>query len=412
MKEYADYFYNLGLNVTCITNEKTVFSANSKRYKRPSHQYDNLFSTRQKKETLDSYDWNNAIGIGTLSGELSKVNEKLAVLDFDLTPLDDIDSILVILGLPLNYEWVVSTGSKMGFHIYILLSKYYLIYKLNQETLSYQQTQHADRPIHFNRVEILLKSHVVLPPSLHASTFCYEFLNCDLPTRLPLKVNQDNFLYFIEECCDGRPKRVLSEAYFSVPNLRQLQVQINNAHQDAIYDFVDKMIIDIETDGLAKNGVYPRILQIAWYCLDKYNNIIKKEVFAIRNSDLTQNNAYHINGLSISKLNKVGYELNEVFRHLNQYLKHAVEVICYNKEFDLHILNYYMSKSNIYNTFDIDDSICLMELVAELTLDGGYIKLEEAYKEYVYPVFECPDHIAESDVYKTYELYMALKEYY
>ena len=186
MKEYADYYYNLGLNVTCLTNKKTVFSANSKRYKRPSHQYENLFSTRQNKNTLDSYDWESAIGLGTLSGDFSEVNGKLVVLDFDLTALDDIESILLMLGLPLNYEWVVSTGSKMGFHIYIILPPGALIYSLKQDVLSYKKTQRGHPDVSFNRVEILLKSHVVLPPSLHASTFCYEFLNCELPTKLPI----------------------------------------------------------------------------------------------------------------------------------------------------------------------------------------------------------------------------------
>lgn len=409
MKEYADYYYNLGLNVTCLTNKKTVFSANSKRYKRPSHQYENLFSTRQNKNTLDSYDWESAIGLGTLSGDFSEVNGKLVVLDFDLTALDDIESILLMLGLPLNYEWVVSTGSKMGFHIYIILPPGALIYSLKQDVLSYKKTQRGHPDVSFNRVEILLKSHVVLPPSLHASTFCYEFLNCELPTKLPLRVREDDFLDFIDECCDGIPVQVLSEVRISAPNLSQLQVQINNAHQNNIYNFVKTIIIDIETDGLVQNEIYPRILQIAWYCLDMSGNIIKKEVFAIRNSDLEQNNAFHINGLSISKLNKVGYELEEVFMHLNQYLKCAPLVICYNKKFDLSILNHYMSMSRINKIFDIDNSICLMEIVAEELSVDGYIKLEDAYKEFVSNPFpECPNHIAESDVYKIYEIFRAL----
>lgn len=410
MKEYADYYYSLGFNVTCITNEKTVYSANSKRYKRPSHQYDTLFSRRQDKEIMDSYDWDNAIGIGTLCGEFSENRHKLVVLDFDLTPLNRIDAVLNILGLPLNYEWVVSTGSKMGFHIYILLSRYNLVYRLNQKVLSYEKTQLDELYIDFKRVEILLESHVVLPPSLHASTFCYEFVNCDLPTKIPLLVNEDNFYFFIEECCDGIPKRVLSEAVFSAPNLNQIQAQINNVHQDAIHNFVDKLIIDIETDGLVQNGVHPRILQIAWYCLDKFNNIIKKEVFAIKNCELTQNNAHHINSLSIDKLNKVGYELDEVFMHLNQYLKYTNEVICYNKEFDLNILNHYLYKSSLNKMFNIENSICLMTEVAKYTLNGDFIKLEDAYKKYVSEDSEYPNHIAESDVYKTYELYLALKE--
>jgi hypothetical protein len=51
-----------------------------------------------------------------------------------------------------------------------------------------------------------------------------------------------------------------------------------------------------------------------------------------------------------------------------------------------------------------------MAQVAKYTLNGDFIKLEDAYKKYVSEDSEYPNHIAESDVYKTYELYLALKE--
>ena len=414
MKDYADYYYSLGLNVTCNTNKKTIFNANSKRYKRPSHRYDNLFFSRQTKKILNSYDWENAIGLGTLCGQVFE-NEygkefKLVVLDFDLTSLGIIEDVLKILGLPIDYEWVVSTGSKMGFHIYLLLSKYNLIYQLKQDVVSYEKTKLGQPPIDFERVEIMLKSHVVLPPSVHASTYSYDFVNTDLPVNIPLIVEEDNFYSFIDNCCDGIDRQVLSAVYFSVPNLNATQKEINKIQNNAIHKFVDKIIIDIETNGLINNGKIPKVLQIAWYCLDKYDIIIKKEVFSIKNTGLEKNDAFHINQLSVDLLYYVGYELNEVFKHLNQYTKFVKHVICYNKEFDLTILNHYLSNSPINKKFNITASICLMTEVAKNTLTGNYIKLEDACKKYGIKTYEFPSHIAESDVYKTYKLYLALKK--
>jgi hypothetical protein len=408
----------LGFNVSCITNKKTVYSANSKRYKRPSHKFEHLFFERQCKSELDQYDWGNSTGLGTFCGQKFNKNGRdysLIVLDFDNEELYKCNKILKILGLPSNYEWVVASGSKLGFHIYVLLESYNSIFLLAEKNdlkaLLYDSIPYAtatgEKIAEFKSVEILIESHIVLPPSIHASTFEYEFIHCDLPLGLPEVLNENRFGFFIDEYLLGNPRQVLSGVYISEP----FREQVSKDNFNLVLSKTNKIILDIETDGLIEHDNFPNILQIAWYCLDNQDRIIKKEVFSIDNKELKLNKSFNINKLSINILNKIGCELIEALRHLNQYLLITNNIYCYNKEFDLNILNYYLKMNKSYEIIDLNRATCLMNLFLDKLKMKNFIKLEDAYNIlYPYNKYDFPCHNAESDVYKTYLLYLGLKQ--
>lgn len=406
-KEYANYYHQLGLNVTCISNKKTIYNANSKRYKSPCHSTNHLLVQRQDANELQSYDWDNAIGVGTMAGQkiiLNGKEYKLVVLDFDGIESSELENVLRVLRLPKNYEWVISTGSKLGFHIIILLNSDNVLYNAKKDIIASMQRMLGEPSVYFDRLEILLKSHVVLPPSIHGSTFSYDFYYCDLPQSMPKILDCDDMYFFLDECCHSQPTQVLSGVYLPLPYEERSLVQQNSVQLENI----KALVLDIETDGLIQNNSYPNILQIAWYCLDTNNDILKKEAFSIK-TNLSENKAFSINKLDIDKLNFIGYDLEEVFKWLSVYLRYCNIGICYNKKFDLSILNHYLIKLGYSNTFNIEKSICLLEQYAISFNDSEFVNLETAYSNL------CSNssgitksHNAEIDVYKTNKLYCAM----
>ena len=407
-KEYAEYYYRLGLNMTCITNTKNPFNANSKRYKSPSHSTIELYKNRQTYDELLSYSWDDSIGVGTLCGTKFSDGTKeydLIVLDFDGISLSQLEVVVKFLRLPSNYEWVVQTGSKLGYHIYFFI-KNDLFHYTDKLVLSYRKTQLGEPPIYFERCEVLLNCHCVLPPSFHASTFNYSFIYCELPNSLPDIVDEDRLIAFLADACDNRDYPILSQVYFPAPYNFKNENFNNLCQVDIRFEEIKSIVLDIETDGLIENNNYPNILQIAWYCLDKWNNIIKTEVFAIKNI-VKLNAAYNINNLDIDTLNKVGYEFEDVLKCLYKYLKFSTKAICYNKTFDLNVINYYLKKNGYDIKFDIEESYCVMENYAQNKKLERYISLENAYEKSIYHKINV-SHNAETDVFKTYQLYRYL----
>jgi hypothetical protein len=409
-KEYAEYYFGLGFNVTCITNKKTPYNANSKRYKAPSNATSEFFERRQTYSELLSYSWENSIGVGTMCGQIFIENGRkfyLTVLDFDGISLSALEDVLEILNLPADYEWVVRTGSQLGFHIYFL-SQYSLIHHSKMNVISYENRMLGEPIVYFDRVEVLIKNHSVLPPSLHASTFKYNFINCELPRKKPQIIYEDTLLSFIVEACHSEPVMILSDVYSPMPYTDKKTITDDFGNPLIPYDDIASIVIDIETDGLITNNIYPNILQIAFYCLDKWNNIIKKEFFAISNSNKDFiNPAYEINKLDIMTLNAVGYELSDALKYIYQYLKYCTKAICYNKLFDLSILNYYLNQHGYTRKFDIENSFCVMENYSIFKNNSDYVKLEIAFHEFI-SKRNIISHNAEIDVYKTYLIYRKL----
>ena len=70
---HANYFYNFGFNVTCITGARTEFNIDDNTLlKAPSHEWKHFENTRQSIDTLKSYDWNKAVGLCCLQTEMNR----------------------------------------------------------------------------------------------------------------------------------------------------------------------------------------------------------------------------------------------------------------------------------------------------------------------------------------------------
>ncbi len=178
----ANYYFNLGLNVTCIgdtINEHNYYCKNI--LKSPNHIWKHLFAVKQRETEFKSYDWEKATGVGSVTGY-----NDLRVIDIDgCSDYKLLHEILGILNLPTNYEWVTISGSNNGFHIYINCRKFSYLGD-NQVVTTFPAKPEYEKQ--FEKIEILWNTHIVLPPSLHKSGNNYHFLNCEKPLSLPLLV--------------------------------------------------------------------------------------------------------------------------------------------------------------------------------------------------------------------------------
>ncbi len=190
--QYAKFYHSLGFNVTCINKYETEHNKNEKNLiKSPSHKWDHFYSERQTLEELLSYDWKTSIGVGVALGSfesnelLLAEQEKIRAFDIDgCVSSSVVKDLLKILGLPKDYEWVVESGSKKGYHI-IVKSRNELggFYTRNNSVGAY--ISNDDYKDKFEKIEFRWNNHLVLPPSKHLSDNDYRFVSGLLPTKEP-----------------------------------------------------------------------------------------------------------------------------------------------------------------------------------------------------------------------------------
>ena len=149
------YHSRFKFNITHLNEENSRFTQNRLSsaihnpdpMKTPDHPWEHYIYRRQTEEELSLLNWGWARGLGTAIGF-----NKLRVIDVDNCAFSDeikditdetIKRFLMRLGLPSNYEWVIESGSKKGFHILFYAEDYNelfnsKIYKSsNQESIPY-----------------------------------------------------------------------------------------------------------------------------------------------------------------------------------------------------------------------------------------------------------------------------------
>jgi demethylmenaquinone methyltransferase/2-methoxy-6-polyprenyl-1,4-benzoquinol methylase len=148
-------------------------------FKSSANKRDNFDVIRQNYNDVEGFNWLEAKGIGTVTGLNS-----LRALDFDnCYDIEFIKYILSILELPLDYEWVVNTGSKKGFHI-IFYSDILFEFPCYKTRIRYFEPN-KEYLTKFKKLDLIWKNHLILPPSLHHSGNKYEFAFTDCPLEKP-----------------------------------------------------------------------------------------------------------------------------------------------------------------------------------------------------------------------------------
>ena len=123
---------------------------------------------------IDSLGWNSTTnGIGAISGI-----KKLRCLDFDsVTNFEIVKKFVVGFGLPIEYVWVVKSGSGKGYHIWFYCDDDSYLFQILGGEKAYHKLQLEETGL-CDHIELRWKNcPTVLPPSFHPSGERYEFIN-------------------------------------------------------------------------------------------------------------------------------------------------------------------------------------------------------------------------------------------
>lgn len=361
-KVLANHLYKLGLNITCITNYITEFNFyDANILKGPYHKFDHLKEKRQSEKELNNYDWENSVGIGTMAGY-----ENLRVLDIDgCSNYEFIEDILVVLGLPKHYEWVVRTGSLDGFHIYFYSD---LNEKLIKDQVATSYPPNLDNTSLFEKIELLWKTHIVLPNSLHRSGSKYSFVNCKFPKTKPKFLKIDKFK-IIETLFLNISQIEKKKVYYSLSKAIHRNINLPNNLQLINLSSLNKKLIflfDIETDGLIEKDNIPNTIQVSWMVMDVEGVVYKKTTELINCNFNDKSDAFKINKINPEIIRKIGREPVEVYQELTYDLKYCNIISSHNLKFDLTVLTKEFENYNIEFEFNNIDKFCTMEFGMEL----------------------------------------------
>lgn len=397
-KLLARHLYKLGLNITCITNyitEYNFYDANI--LKGPYHNWHHLKFERQSLQEIENYDWENAVGIGTIAGF-----ENLHILDIDgCSNYEFIEDILIILGLPKNYQWVVKTGSLDGYHIYFLSD---LIEELEEDQVASSYPPNLDNIALFEKIELLWSTHVVLPNSLHKSGSKYSFTNCKFPLDKPKFININKFK-IIESLFLNISEIERKKVYYSLSKEKHRNIKIPNSINLLDLSKIEGnlfFLFDIETDGLIKNGKLPNIVQISWLIMDTQGIVYKKNTELVNSSFDEYSESFKINKLDPLIVKKIGKKPSDVYQEMVYDLKHCKIISAHNLNFDLSILSSDFNKYNIDFNLNSLTKFCTMDygtilLTNKLNPEPKFPKLTELF-EHLFNHNVKQFHNANSDV--------------
>jgi DNA polymerase III epsilon subunit-like protein len=366
LKMHALHFHSLGLNMSCISNKKNQFNfLENDVLKAPSHTWKHLETSRQELTELNSYDWENATGLGIILG-----HNNIMALDIDccISP-EFISFVCAILELPENYPWIYQSGSRLGYHIVF----YCDLNEMNQDRLdfilqnlfstrscsghdltldaefgkcevnSYRLNNspeihrfEKDDPIarivqdrtyslSAEKIEFKWKGNLTIPPSLHRSGADYQFIN-QIPRTQPIAVSAERIYMLRKLICYGKTDS--SQGVWEN------------------WDFEPSYIVfDTETNGLPRrmgdelNYEWPRMLQLAWFCCDERENIVKSKLYSFNIPGLNiDEEGSRIHGLTEDKLCKIGVDLIPVLSEFIDDISKCMGIVSHNVDFDYNIV--------------------------------------------------------------------------
>lgn len=206
---YMTLFYRLfGMNISQIKWDKD--KDQFQKIKDPfDHDWKRFCKEKQALDYILNWNWGDCAGLGIILG-----HNQYRALDIDIANTDPfekiypkqginglIDEMLDILHLPLDYPWVVRSGSGYGFHIIFKCEDSQAT--TNIDVISYSPNDYYAKLTkeEFVRIELRWNAHLVLPPSLHISGNHYKFRNESLPISSPSHINLSSIEELVYKYC-------------------------------------------------------------------------------------------------------------------------------------------------------------------------------------------------------------------
>lgn len=210
LRLWANYYYNMGFNVTHIIPHLNEGKAKNP-YKSATNDRHILKNQRQTIEELNSYDWENASGIGVVLGF-----NNLRAIDFDFKRFrgdvnnqqilnDFCKKVLKLLTLPSNYEWVTFTPND-GLHILFFCDDHPFKVKENLTKAftpndNWWALYNDNEYLNFTHLELRWNKHLMLSPSKIENNKFYRVKNNQLPKFRPRQIEITNLISMLDELC-------------------------------------------------------------------------------------------------------------------------------------------------------------------------------------------------------------------
>lgn len=417
MLMFANHYYNFGFNVTHISTDRKDFHFPEENIlKAPSHIWTDLLNRRQSLEELHSFNWDNACGIGTVL----QFNN-LRALDIDgCNDMNLIQNFLKALDLPEDYEWVVKSGSRNGFHI-IFYAPEHLFDKEPNRTTAFSPNLHNESI--FKHIELRWSGHLVLPPSVHMSYFNYCFTSNGFPTKKPLEIDINKLQWMVEGYCGQCTYHSVSLSFvFFVDTFEKNEEALFSNHSEQLIK-PKFLFFDTETTGLPQKfnaplsdlENWPRLVQIAWMVFDEEENLIKKKEYIIQpNGFLIPKTATEFHGISNEHALMNGESISLVLEEFLLDLKDVELVIGHNIEFDEKIVGAELLRLGTTEPFQGKSKICTMDSSKDYcSIKGAYGNKWPTLTELHYKLFEEDFenvHNATSDIEATAKCFWELKK--
>lgn len=203
----ATYYHSMGMNIAPIYGHED----NPSSFKKPGVDISKWHKERQSVEDIMSFNWVDATGIGLITGfngiraiDIDGVKDDFLT---DFFKYRFLGKLLEDLGLPVDYEWLVLSGSGNGCHIIFRNDD---IPEMILENYSFQPGSFSEgylvhRYCAFERLEISWNYFLVLPPSCSAlkpNKESYGFWNWGvLPQKGPSYISNESLANMLFKWC-------------------------------------------------------------------------------------------------------------------------------------------------------------------------------------------------------------------
>ena len=99
------------------------------------------------------------------------------------------------------------------------------------------------------------------------------------------------------------------------------------------------IVMDVETNGLIRGTVYPRIVQFSWGLYNTNGELIELKDYIIKPNGWTMNGSDRCHGISQERAMKEGIDINAVLmEYKNEIDNRCAKLVCHNINFDVKVV--------------------------------------------------------------------------
>ncbi|MBK8139859.1 MAG: bifunctional DNA primase/polymerase [Chitinophagaceae bacterium] len=392
--------------------------------KAPNHLSKQWQNIRQTTEDLEALSWREATGVGVILGF-----DNLIAIDIDgVTDFSLMKSILNFLSIPLNYKWIIQSGSKCGYHIILKCNNISFITESEIDTLKKTKYAYGNGSEHsptfgsidtnayyppknnrsFNKIEFKWKGNLVLPPSIHVSGNIYSFVNGD-PETSPIQIDFNKLFQLKEKYCslqaehseqDGLeieiPDEMGGEQTIEIKGHITQFVAKSDENDYNYYKKRNESAIIISSCAIRITGMdavinksdkVRALIQLSWLILDINNNVLKRKTYNYYKDNYTEDSFE--NYIAYGLANKIIQSKRAIYHELIFDIGHVCKIISHNLE-SLLFIKKEIKNSGLYLDSFIDN---MPDEIQNQTLN----KVIPDEKETIFISTEC-----KTDIYKDY----------